>query len=663
MHAPDAGDAPRPGGAGAAVERLQRLNAEHNVPLFFREGLVVRRTTSGRSGWPSRAAWLRLLPFLAWRHRVDGVSLRADLAAGFTGSLILVPQGVAFATIAGMPPQYGLYAAMVPGVVAALFGSSWQLVSGPTTAISLVVFASLSPLAEPGSADFVRLAIALSFLSGVLMLALGLLRLGALMNFVSHTVVVGFTAGAGVLIAASQLRNFTGLPIPRGATLTRTVEVAATTLPQLAPWVTLVAVATLLASILSRRIWPRIPNMVVGLLAGSLLAAALTAWLGAERVGIATLASLPRGLPPLSLPLLEFDSLRPLIPIAVAVALLSLTEALSIARALALRTGQRIDANQEFVGQGLSNLAGSFFSAYPSSGSFNRSGLNLESGARTPLAAVFASLLLVVIVQFVAPLAAWLPLPAMAGVLFLVAWKLIDLRQIRQIARSSRQEAAILAVTFFATLFLNLEFAIFVGVLLSLLLYLHRTSRPSIDDVKPVASGDDASGFSADTGLPDCPQMKILRLQGSVFFGAVEHVGRALAEVDARDPGQKFVLLTCPGVNFVDLAGSQMLTEEARRRAGLGGALFLAQLRKGPLGSLRASGHGQDLGQDLRTDDIVPAGVADPVGRIFGRLDPEVCRTCTARIFVQCAGAPGAELRAASGGVHPLVAGGARAAV
>ncbi|MEO7851637.1 MAG: SulP family inorganic anion transporter, partial [Rubrivivax sp.] len=162
--------------------------------------------------------WLdprRFLPFLAWRSKVNRRSLRADFNAGLTGSLILVPQAVAFATIAGMPPEYGLYAAMVPVIIAALFGSSWQMVSGPTTAISIVVFASLSPLAEPGSADFVRLALTLSFLSGVFMLLLGWLRLGTLMNFVSHTVIVGFTAGAAVLIAASQVKNFFGVDIPR----------------------------------------------------------------------------------------------------------------------------------------------------------------------------------------------------------------------------------------------------------------------------------------------------------------------------------------------------------------------------------------------------------------------------------------------------------------
>jgi SulP family sulfate permease len=577
-------------------------------------------------------AWL---PFLAWRSRITRQSLRADFYAGLTGSLILVPQGVAFATIAGMPPEYGLYAAMVPVIIAALFGSSWQMVSGPTTAISIVVFASLSPLAEPGSAAYVQLALTLSFLSGVTMLALGWLRLGSLMNFVSHTVVVGFTAGAAVLIATSQFKNFFGLPIARGATFAQVMQEFFTHLPDINPWVTLVAASTLLSSVLARKYMPRVPHMITALVVGSALAAALNAWLGPQRTGISTLAALPRGLPPLSMPDLSIESLRQLLPIAIALSMLSLTEALSIARALALKTGQRIDSNQEFVGQGLSNVAGSFFSGYPSSGSFNRSGLNLEAGALTPLAAVLSVALLVVILQFVAPWAIYLPLPAMAGVLFLVAWGLFDFRHIRHILKSSRQETVVLVTTFLATLFLHLEFAIYAGVALSLMLYLNRTSRPQIEDVKP-AAGEGLYHFSHDTQLPDCPQLKMLRINGSLFFGAVDHVQQALTEVDARTPSQKHLMLACPGVNFIDLSGAQLLAQEAQRRQGLGGSLSLFNVREPVRQVLLESGSLKDIGESR----IIPIGTADPIDAVFRQLDHGICATCTRRIFKQCESVP-----------------------
>ena len=225
---------------------------------------------------------LRLLPFLRWWPRVNRGSLRADALAGLTGGLILVPQGVAFATIAGMPPEYGLYAAMLPAVVAALWGSSWHLVSGPTTAISIVVFATMSPLAEPGSAQFVALVLTLTFFVGVFQLLLGILRMGTLVNFVSHTVVVGFTAGAAVLIAASQVKNFLGLPIPRGASVAAVLQGLFAQLTAVQPWIFLVALVTLLACVLSKYLWPRLPHMIVGMVAGSALAAVLNAWLGAQ---------------------------------------------------------------------------------------------------------------------------------------------------------------------------------------------------------------------------------------------------------------------------------------------------------------------------------------------------------------------------------------------
>jgi SulP family sulfate permease len=456
------------------------------------------------------------------------------------------------------------------------------------------------------------------------------------MNFVSHTVVVDFTAGAAMLIAASQVKSFFGVAISRGANFPQVVAEFATQAVELNPWVTLVASATLASSLLVRHYRQRWPHMVVALVAGSVLALLMNLVFGPERTGIATLGALPQGLPPLSSPDLSISTVRQVLPIAIALAILSLTEAMSIARSIAMKTEQRVDSNQEFIGQGLSNIVGAFFSAYPSSGSFNRSGLNLDAGARTPLAAVFSALLLIVIVQFIAPLIAYLPTAAMAGVLFLVAWGLIDIDHIVHILRTNRQETVVLVMTFLATLLMDLQFAIYVGVLLSLLLYLNRTSRPSIEEVKP-AVGEGQYHFANDTGLPDCPQFKMLRINGSLFFGAAEHVQEVMMEVDAQDPGQKHLMLTCPGVNFIDLAGGELLVREARRRRRLGGDLYLFNLKDTARETLRAGGYEAVIG----SANIVPLGTRDPVAKIFDRLDPRVCATCTRRIFRQCSTMPG----------------------
>jgi SulP family sulfate permease len=370
--------------------------------------------------------------------------------------------------------------------------------------------------------------------------------------------------------------------------------------------------------------------MISVLLAGSACAAAVNAAVGPETAGIATIGALPGGLPELSSPELSAESLRHALPIAFAVTILALTEAVTIARAIAARSGQHIDGSQEFIGQGLSNIAGAFFSGYASSGSFNRSGANYEAGARTPLAAVSSAAILVVIVLAVAPLAAYLPLAVMAAILFMVAWGLFDFAHIRAILRTSRQETMVLMATFGAALFADLEFAIYAGVVLSLLLYLTRTAHPPVLDVKP-DPGPNSYHFSSDTGLPDCPQLKMVRINGSLFFGAIDHVQSAFEQVDEANPGQKHLLVVASGINFVDMASAEMLAHEANRRRRLGGGLYFYRLKDAPRAVLEQCGHLDAIGRE----NLFPVKTR-AVGEIYRRLDPEICRRCTVRIFREC---------------------------
>ncbi len=584
---------------------------------------------------PSRAVLSRIFPFLAWWPRVGRASLRADIIAGLVGAIVVLPQGVAFATLAGMPPEYGLYCAMVPTIVAALWGSSWHAVSGPTNAVSLVVFATVSMIAEPGSAQYVHLVLTLSFMSGVIMLAMGVLRLGTLVNFISHTVVVGFTAGAAMLIFDAQLSNFFGVYIARNISFLRSLDMFMAQIPYIQPYVLLVAVTTLAAGILARRYLPRVPYMIAAMLAGSVLAFALNQTLGAEHTGIRTLGALPGALPPLSHPDFELEKLRKLLAIAVAITVLGLTEAVSIGRAIALKSGQRIDGNQEFIGQGLSNIVASFFSGYPATASFNRSGLNYEAGARTPLAAVFSALFLVVVLIFVAPLMAYLPIASMAAILFLVAWGLIDFGSIRNIVRASRSETAVLALTFAATLLLELEFAILAGVMLSLLVYLKRTSRPSMRSLVPDPRHATRKMAVLEAGLAECPQLKILRIEGSIYFGAVNHVGAHFDTLREVSPGQKNLLLLCKSINFVDVAGAELLAHEAEQRRKMGGQLYLYSLRQPVRDMLARGGYSEQIGQAN-----IFATKHEAIGGVFARLDRSICRTCSARIFNECAALP-----------------------
>ncbi len=582
-------------------------------------------------------ALARLLPFLRWGRSVNRSTVKADLIAGLVGAVIVLPQGLAFAALAGLPPEYGLYAAMVPTAIAALFGSSLHAVSGPTNAVSLMVFAALSPLATPGSEHYVQLALTLAFMSGVMMIAMGAFGLGSLVNFVSSTVIIGFTAAIGVLIFASQLQYVLGLDLPQTAGFLDLLGGTFRHITQTKPWVVAIAAITIGAGVMSKRWLPRMPSMFVAMIAGSLAGAGLNHLLGAAHTGVRSIGPLSGALPPLSWPDLSPQQLQSLLGAAVAVSLVSLTQTISIARAISLRSGQRLDNNQEFIGQGLANLAGSFFSSFPTSASVNRCGINFEAGARTPLAAVFSAVLLAIILLAIAPLAAYLPLPAVGGLLFLAAWGLIDSDRIGAIVRTSRAEALVLAVTFFATLLLDVEIAILVGVMASLSLYLNRTSHPQMRSLVPDPRHAGRKMTEIEDGLRECPQAKILRIEGSIYFGAVNHVGNHFDTLRAHSPGQKHLLLMAKSINFVDIAGAELLVSEARRRREEGGRLYFYSLRRPVDALLARGGYLREIGREN-----IFRGKREAFAGVIAHLDRGICANCTARIFEECRHLPGA---------------------
>lgn len=581
---------------------------------------------------PKKKGPHRFFPFLLWWPSVTKRTVRADVIAGLTGAIIALPQGVAFATIAGMPPMYGLYTCMVPAIIAALFGSSWLLVSGPTTAASIVLFSSLSLHATPGSVEYVQLALTLTLMVGLIQLSMGLVRFGSLVNFISHSVVVGFTAGASILIIASQVRHFFGLVYPRAAHFQDTIYSFFLHIKEINPYTTSVGIISIVVGILVKHYRPAFPYMIVSMLVGSIASFFIITVVGAETANIATVGALPATLPPLSLPQMNLENIKLLAPTALAMTLFALTEAISIGRSLADKTDQTLDGNQEFIGQGLSNIFGSFFSSYVATGSFNRSGLNYEIGAKTPLAAVFAGFFLILVALFVAPLAAYLPNAAMAAILFLVAWQLFDPRHIIKIMKTSRSESVILGSTFFATLFLELQFAILLGVMLSLAIYLNRTSHPKIITRVPDPR-DESRPFVTNSSLAECPQLKIVRIDGSLYFGAVNHVRSRLQELMLDDPGQHNLLVVGSGINFIDMAGAEYLIHLAKEKQSQGGQLYLYDMKEGVYSHFKFFKYLNDLGSHN-----VFLSKKHAIAEIFTRLDQDICNSCTARIFLECKG-------------------------
>ncbi|HAS6346480.1 TPA: STAS domain-containing protein [Vibrio vulnificus] len=482
-----------------------------------------------------------LFPFLKWLPKVNAQSLQADFWAGLTGAIIVLPQGIAYAMIAGLPAEFGLYTAIIPAILASLFGSSHHLISGPTAALSVIVFTTVSQFAEPSTPLYIQLCFTLTLCAGVIQLLFGLLRFGAVVNFVSHSVVLGFTAGAAIVIGVSQLKHVLGLQYSSGETAIENLLLLGSNVVHFDAKELSVGMVTIVVCVMCKRIWPKLPHMLLATLASM----AFALWMNHAGYPVLMVSEVSSRSLSLSSPFAGLSHVEPMLGGIVAVAMLGLVEAISISRSVALKSRQPLDSNQEFVGQGLSNIVGSFFSCYVSSGSFTRSGVNYSSGAKTPLAAVFAALLLLVIMLLFAPYAAYIPIAGMGGLLLVVAWYLVDVHHITTIVKHDKKEAVVLIATCLAALFLHLELSIYVGVGASLFFYLRKTSRPAIERL----SHDELN-------LEQQDDIAVIRINGSIFFGCVQYLHQEMQNVSA-----KHLIILGRGINFIDHLGVQMLED------------------------------------------------------------------------------------------------------
>ncbi len=518
----------------------------------------------------------KFFPFLEWLP-LTKKTWKDDLIAGITGTIIVIPQAVAFAIIAGLPPVYGFYTSMITPVIAALFGSSYHLISGPTTAISIVVYATLTNFVSPETdlEAFVSMALVLTFLAGLFQFAMGLLRMGKLVNFVSHSVIIGFTAGAGILIAFKQLKHVFALPVPQGSTVLEIITYIVTNISATNWLVFAVAGGTLAIALVFKLFIKPLSRyyMLIAMVLGSFLAI----FLGGEAVGIDTVGEVPSNLPPFRIPDLSFENIKRLSSGALVLALLGLIEAVAIARAIALSTHQRIDGNQEFIGQGLSNLVASFFSSYAGSGSFTRSGVNFQAGAKTPLSAIFAAFFLMLVLLFFASYASYLPKAAMGGIILLVGYNLIDFHHIKQVLKTSKKETIVLVITLIGTLFFELEFALLAGIFASLFFYLERTSKPNIAEMGRNKTGQYVNLIREDD-LVEIPRVKVIRIDGSLYFASIEKIADYFAHLYEEEEVDH-VLIMAQGINFIDLGAAEWLTNEIKKWQETRGGIYMEGLK------------------------------------------------------------------------------------
>ena len=663
----------------------------------------------------------RILPFLAWFPMTRG-ALRGDIVAGITVALVLVPQSMAYAQLAGMPAHYGLYTAFLPVLVAGLWGSSGQLATGPVAVVSLLTAAALTPLVAQGSAQYVALAITLAFLAGCIQLALGALRMGFAVNFLSHPVIAGFTSAAAIIIALSQLNKVLGVPMPRSDVFLLDVWGVLQQLPD-THWPTLAFGAGAFAAMLAfRHYLPQWPGILITVAIATAISAAagfernatgsieqladsearaladeylearrrietLAAERAAKRAELArtdlgaegsaqhvaalnyeiellglrmedrttenrrrlrllrklvfeqgrdaagairflphgraaqtdgvrwriralddngirfagggeVVGRIPAGLPEIRAPRLDLATVASLLSTALVISLVGFMEAISIAKAIAARTRQRIDPNQELMAQGLANLAGSFTQCFPASGSFSRSAVNFQAGARSGFASVVTALILMLTLLFLTPLLHHLPQAVLAAVIMLAVISLVHFDTVREAWRVQRHDGVAGAVTFAAVLALapHLDLGILVGAGLSVLMFLYRTMRPRI-----AILGRHPDGTLRDAAvhrLPLSEHIIAVRFDGQLYFGNVPYFEDSVLDISARFPKARYVLVVADGINQIDASGERTIRLLAQRLAENRVVLAFSGLKKQVLDVLRATGTLAAVGAD-----------------------------------------------------------------
>jgi len=540
-----------------------------------------------------RESMHRLFPFLRWLPELrSGSVLRADIVAGITVAMVLIPQAMAYAELAGLPAVYGLYAAFLPPAVAALFGSSRHLATGPVAMASLISAAAVQSVVPVGSEDYIVYALLLALMVGVLRLGLGLLRLGLLVNLLSSPVVVGFTNAAALIIAASQLHKVFGVEAQGGDSYIEMVAAVLALGLEHPHWPTLgMALFAGALLVLLRIRFPHSPHVLIAAILTSTVA-----WFG-DYDG-AVVGEIPIGLPGFSMPAIQVDAVWALLPGALTLTLVGLMEAMAIAKTIATHTKQRIDIDQELIGQGLSNIVGSFFQSYAVSGSFSRSAINYAAGGQTGFSSVITSLVVAITLLWLTPLLYYLPQVTLALIIIVAVANLIHFNPLIRSWRISRHDGIVGALTFLATLAWapNLHWGIALGVGLSLVLNLYRTMRPHVTFLTRHLDGTLRESGAA--GLEAHQKIAIMRFDGRLFFGSSSYFEDYVLESITRAPQLRYLVVDAQGINQVDASGEQTLRGVVERLREVGVDVYFTRAKGQFIEALEHSGTMEYIGRD-----------------------------------------------------------------
>lgn len=494
------------------------------------------------------------------------------MSAGLTVGVMLIPQGMAYALLAGVPPIYGLYASTLPLILYAIFGTSRQLAVGPVAMVALLIATGVSNLAEPGSDEFIELAILLALMVGSIQLLLGLFRLGFMVNFLSHPVISGFTSAAALIIGFSQLKHLLGIDLPRSSHVHEILINAVKNIEQVNVPTIVIGAVGIVIILLSKK--KRLPGPLLAVIMGILA----VYWFQLQRLGVRIVMEVPQGLPDFSVPIIDNLSITLLLPAALTIALVGFMESIAVAKAIqAKHKNYQLDANQELIGLGMANIVGSFFKAFPTVGGFSRTAVNDQAGAKTALASIISALLIVLTLLFLTPLFYYLPQAVLASVIMVAVFGLVDFGEAIHLWKTDRTDFYMLLVTFLATLVLGIELGIVVGILLSLAMVIFRAAYPHIASLGQVPGTHYYRNVNRFKNVVQRNDILVVRFDAPLFFANTNYFQEHLARLTAQKGEKlKLMVLNAEAISTMDSSAVHMLSEIIHEYRNKGIEIYLA---------------------------------------------------------------------------------------
>ena len=503
-----------------------------------------------------------LIPILEWLPNYNSSRFKGDFIAGITVSIILIPQGIAYALIAGIPPIYGLYCALVPQLVYAIFGSSRQVAIGPVAMDSLIVATGVSTLALAGSDSYIAIAILLAFMVGSIQFLLGVFRLGFIVNFLSKPVISGFTSAVALTIGVNQFRNLFGVDFVQSDQIQYVLEDIWFNIIDFNLHTTLIGLISVGVIILLRKINKKIPNALLVVVVGILT----IRYLGDEFSDVAIVKDIPSGLPSFSFPEMDISQIKELLPIALTLVMVGYLETISIGKSLEAKQDEyKLRPNQELIALGLSNIIGSWFKAYPSTSSFSRSAINQESGATTGMASLVSVVMVLLTLLFLTPLFYHLPKTVLAAIIIVAVFGLVNIKEAIFLWKANNLDFWLLVVTLFSTLLFGIEYGIMIGVGLSLIILIFRTSRPYVAELGKVPESDFYRNRERFNEVILDDEVLVFRFDAQLFYANASYFIETLElMVEEKGPRLKLIVLDAESINRVDSTGVEMLKERIR---------------------------------------------------------------------------------------------------